>query len=465
MKFVPHWVALALCLGGAAHAQPANPTHYENLAIGASVQGGVGLGLFSKPFPIPPGQWTLVGHSVKEIAVVNMRTREPTGSVAKHDLTFKNSEPGSLLPLMFVSITGRLSNLDTGRKPCNPSTSKNQWVDNFSERSAAEVASSSAYVCASSAGLSNFKKTVTDAAASSNLWIKAALSPVAPDAHTLPDNVVLVNISASRFRGFAFDVVFFVRQEGNLSDPVYAAHLQPWIHATGLSLLAATDGSASSINLPAPFAGSVATGRPVAIDNRIQSTFTDVIPVADIRIRKTFELRSADGDNLKSSLLACIPQFGANFSLPNVPMQSVVHTTFKTAGSSRIFIVKKSMGLCLQSSSANFPIFAAEAFSGTVAPVGVSDEVVSDWNAEIARLVATKGVAQVAYQYPNQGAMSVKYWVDASNPIIIRYATEFKAQGAWVPQIFDAVFSDTGLTAVQSINVNAKGEGKKDVPF
>lgn len=465
MRAVSLFLSLALCCGASVQAQNPKPIHYEDLEVGTVIQGGIGLGIFTKPFPMPPGQWTVVGRNVSTIPLVNSRTRESSGSISKYDLTLKSGEPGGMLPAMVLSITGRLTNLDPGTKPCNPSTSKTQWTDTFSDRTPADIASSGAFVCASSVGVSNFKKVVADAATSSNAWVKSALSPLAPDAYTLPDNAVMVNISASRYRGYTFDVVFFVKQEGNLSDPVYAAHLQPWIHATGLSLLTSTDGSASSINLPVPFAGSVATGRPVAIDNRVQSTFTDVVPVADIRIRKTFELRSADGDNLKSSLLACIPQFGANFKLPDVPMQSVVHTTFKAAGSSKIFIAKNSMGLCLQSSSANFPIFAAEAFSGTVAPVGVSDEVVSDWNAEIARLVATKGVAQVAYQYPNQGAMSVKYWVDASNPIVIRYATEFKAQGAWVPQTFDAVFADTGLTAVQSINVSAKGEGKKDVPF
>lgn len=465
MRFAAICLSFFLCHAGSMHAETVSPTHYENLEVGAVVQGGIGLGIFSKPFPMPPGQWTLVRHNVKDIPLVNTRTRETSGSISQHDFTFKNSEPGSMLPLLALSITGRLTNLDQGKKPCNPSTSKSQWVDSFSERTAADVASSGAYVCATSVGFSNFKKVVADAALSSNAWVKAALSPLASEAFSLPENAVLVNISASRYKGYNFDAVFFVKQEGNLSDPAYAAHLQPWIHATGLSLLAATDGSASSISLPASFPGAVLSGRSVAIDNRVQSTFTDVIPLADLRIRKTADLKDVTGDNLRAQLLFCIPQFGQNYTLPNVPMQSVVHSTFKVAGSSRIFIVKNSMGLCLQSSSANFPIFAADAFGDTVVPVGVSDDIVSDWNAEIARLVATKGSAYVAYLYPNQAVTAVKYWVEASNPVIIRYATEFKAQGAWVPQAFDTVFADTGLTVVKSVNVNTKGEGKRDVPF
>lgn len=121
--------------------------------------------------------------------------------------------------------------------------------------------------------------------------------------------------------------------------------------------------------------------------------------------------------------------------------------------------------MCLQSSSANFPIFAAEAFNGTVTPEGVSDEVVADWNTQIARLVATKGSAYVAYAYPNQGALAVKYRLDAHNPIVIRYATEYKAPGSWTPKTFDSVFTDPGITGVKSTNVNANGEGKKDLPF
>ncbi len=463
MKFVSFGVALALCWGATAHAQSTRPTHYEDLAVGTTVQEGLGLGMFAKPFPMPPGKWTLLQHSVKDIPVFNTRTREASGSVAKHDLTFKNSEPGGMVPLMFVSITGRLSNLDNGKKPCNPSTNKNQWVDNFSDLSKAEVASYSAFVCATSVGLSNFKKMVVDAPSSSSPWVKAVLSPVAPEASTLPDNVLLVNINASRFRGFAYDVVFFVRQEGNLSDPAYAAHVQPWIHATGLSLLASTEGGASSMALPLPYADAAA--KPVRIDNRVQSTFTDTVPLSDIRIRKTFDLIDLTADDLKAQLVACIPQFDRNFAPPNVPMQSVVSTMFKISGSSKTFVLKKSKGLCLQSSSNNYPIFAAEAFAGMVTPVGVSEEVVSDWNAQIARLVAIKGTATVAYPHPDHGAMAVKFWMDATNPIMIRYSAQFKGQAEWNPQSFDLVLTDPGLTAATPVNIDAKGLGKKDAPF
>ena len=61
--------------------------------------------------------------------------------------------------------------------------------------------------------------------------------------------------------------------------------------------------------------------------------------------------------------------------------------------------------------------------------------------------------------------VAVRYWVDASAPLVIRYATQFKRSGDWDMANFDAVFADPAMTSVASTNLNAQGEGKKDLPF
>jgi len=461
MKFLQCLLFSVLWLAGTAQAQ----THYEQLDVGAVVHGGIGLGVFSKPFPMPPGQWTVVARNIKEIPLINSRTREASGSISKYDLTLKNGEPGSMLPLMVFTVTGRLTNLDAGLKPCNPSTNKNQWVDTFPERYPAEVASSDAFVCATSVGISNFKKFVADAAVHNNPWVKSTLSPISSEAYTLPDNAVLVSVSASRYKGYNIDVAFFVKQEGNLTDPAYASHLKPWVHATGLSVVAVVANNATTFSLPTPFPGAVKGSVTAVIDNSVQSTAADATPVADIQIRKKFDLLEVRPDNLRATLLNCIPQMASNINTIEAPPPSVISAVYKTTGSSRIFILKKTQGLCLQTSASNFPIFAAEAFQGTVKPVGVSDEVVADWFTQLAGLVARQGSANVAYQYNNQNAVAVRYWVDASAPLVIRYTTQFKRNGDWDMANFDAVFADPAMTSVASTNLNAQGEGKKDLPF
>lgn len=461
MKIVQFLLLSVLWLAGTAQAQ----THYEQLEVGAVVQGGIGLGIFSKPFPMPAGQWTVVGRNVNEIPLINRRTREPSGSISKYDLTLKNGQPGSMLPLMVLTVTGRLTNLDAGMKPCNPSISKNQWVDSFSDRPPAESASFGAVVCATSVGVSNFKKLVADAAVHNNAWVKSTLSPVSSEAYTLPDNAVLVSVSASRYKGYTIDVAFFVKQEGNLTDPAYASHLKPWVHATGLSLLAVVENNATTFSLPTPFPGAVEGSTAAVIDNRVQSTLADVTPVGDMQIRKKFDLLEVRPDNFRATLLNCIPQFSRNINTIELPPASVLNATYKAAGSSRLFVLKKTVGVCLQTSSANFPIFAAEAFQGIVKPMGVSEEVVAEWNTQIAGLVARQGSAQVAYQYPNQNVLTVRYWVEASAPLVIHYATQFRPKGEWDKQAFDALFADAALTTVASSNHNEKGEGKKDLPF
>lgn len=460
MKITQSLVGLiVLLVAQAAQAQ----THYEQLEVGATVQGWIGLGMFSKPYPLPPGSWVVAGRTVRDIPLVSSQSKEPAGSVPRYDLTLKNAQPGSMLPLMVVSITGRLTNLSLGTKPCNPSVDKNKWVDTLVERP--NSVSAGVQGCAVSFGISNFKKYVADAAVNDNAWMRSVLSPMSSEAYTLPDNALMVSVAAGRFRGHNIEGAFFVRQEGNLFDPAYASHMKPWVHATGLSLLATVDNNAATLDLPTPFPAATNAGKLMEIDNRAMSAFSDVVPVGNLQIQKKFDLVEVRPDNFRAVLLNCIPEFASNIHTFELPPPAVQRAIYKAGGVSRQFILKKTVGLCLRSSSANFPVLAAEAFLGTVTPQGVSDELVAEWNTQIATLIARQGRAHVAYQYGNQSAMLVKYWVDPGSPLTIRYTTQYKSQGEWDKQAVEAVFADAALTAVVSSNGNAKGEGRKDLPF
>ena len=56
-------VALAFSLQ--VHAQ----TRYDKIEVGTTLSGGIGLGLFTKPLPLPPGEWVVVNKSGGSVGV------------------------------------------------------------------------------------------------------------------------------------------------------------------------------------------------------------------------------------------------------------------------------------------------------------------------------------------------------------------------------------------------------------
>jgi hypothetical protein len=441
-------------------------TTYDKLEMGAVVQGAIGLGIFAKPLPLPEGQWKVMGRTVTEIPLVNSRDKSNAGSVSRYLISLKNGDQSSLLPAMIVSITDRRTNVDLGGGLCNAGNVQNQLTDSFSDRPSTRL-----FGCANSLGVSNFRKLAAGASSSSNPWVKMNLAGFADDAYTLPDNVVLVDIAASRFRGQDVNVTFLLKQEGNLNDPAYANHLKPWVHAAGLSLLAVVDNNAATIALPKPFGSAISpngvsnSNSPVQINNQVQSTFTDVIPLKAIRIQSHFDTVEVTPANFREMLLQCIPQIGTNPNAIALPPASVVNATYASASSSRIFLLKKSSGLCLYRSSTNFPIFAGDAFIATVNPVGVPDDVADRWNKQLATLVAQQGMARVAFIFNNGNAAMAKYWINPSTPLELNYTSQQKSAGEWESQELDARFSDAALTSVSLTNANTKGEGKKKFPY
>ena len=452
---------MAVAFSGSVHAQ----THYEELTVDAAVQSTLSMGFFNKPYPLPPGQWVVASHSVKDLQLINTRTGESAGTVARHDVTLKNVQPDAMIPLMVISITGQRTTLEASNRPCTPSSDKNTWVTSLARNSASMPSRSDTVGCTTSFGISNFKTFVANAATSPNAWTKLNLSSVVSIAPTLPTSAVSIQISTSRNRGYSIDTIFFVRQEGNLYDPAYANHLKPWVQATGMSLLDAVENKIAAVNLPLPFAAGTSADTPIAIDNRVQSSLTDVVPLDAIQIPKKFDLVEVHADNFRAVLVNCLPPFANNSAGTNFPTVNVMQTVYKAANSSRQFILKKNTGLCLYSSSANFPIFAAQTLKETVKPVGVSDEQITQWNSQIAALIARQGRAYVAYAYPGKNVTVAKFWVDTTAPLVIHYSTQDIPQSAFQPKSFDTIFSDPLLSAVTTVNANASGEGRIDVLF
>lgn len=442
----------------AAQAQ----TTYDQLETGAIVQGAVGMGVFSKAMPLPGGPWKLVSRKVIETPLINSRDKTPSGSLSSYLLTLRNLEQNSLVPLVALSITEQRSNFDQGASPCVGSNNRNQWFDDFSEK-----AGNGGVGCATSTGVSNFRKMLADAATSSNAWVKNNLQALADQANSLPDNVVVVEINARRFRGKSLRVAFILRQEANLTDTAYAAHLKPWIHATGLALLAVVENDAASIAMPTPFATPESAKGLAAtpINNQVQSSLAEAVALKDIRIPSHFDFVDVTAANFREVLLQCLPQFAANATATQMPPPAAVSAVYAGAQTAPLFVLKKSKGLCVHRSASNFPIFAADEFLETITPAGVADSVIDRWNQRIAELIARKGEARIAYVFGDGHASIATYWVHASQPLELHYAARPKAIGEWEQQDVDARFADPALVAVNLVNADTKGEGKKSLPY
>jgi hypothetical protein len=439
---------------------------YDKLEVGAMVQDAIGLGFFVRPFPLPEGQWKVMARTVTEMPLVNSRTNSRAGSVDRYLISLKNNDQNSLLTAMIVSITDRRANLDLTGGTCNSANVQNQLTDAFSDRS-----ENGLFACAISVGMSNFRKLVAGASRSDNAWVKMNLAGFSEAAASFPDNVVVVDIAARRYRGQNLNVSYLIRQEGNLNAPAYANHLKPWVHATGLSILSVVENKAATIALPKPFIPSTSTNEvsngnsSVQINNQVQSTFSDAVPLNTIKIQSHFDFVDVTPANFREVLLMCIPKLAANSKSLELPRVNAANTTYAISNSSRMFLLKNTSGLCVSRSSTNFPIFAGDAFMGTANPVGVPDDVADRWSKQLATLLAEKGVAGVAYTFSNGDASIVQYWVNPSAPLELNYTSQQKKAGEWESQELDARFSDAALTSLSLINTNAKGEGKKKFPY
>jgi hypothetical protein len=447
-------VLAALVLGFhlvAAHAQ----LYYDSLAAGMTVEGSVGLGFFSKPLVLPEGQWKIAARKVVDIPLVRGRTavKESAGTIPQYVFTLRNADLNAVIPVMVLSITGRLTNLGHGLVPCPPATPY-EWVERLP--GAAET-------CARTFTMPGFRKMVSQGPRSDNPWVKANLDGITEDIDKLPDNVTVTQVSGTIWAGFMITTTYFLKQEGNLSDPTYAQYLQPWIHDAAVSLMAALKNDPAKLGVPKGFASVIPLNTAPAYKQPANYRIADAVPLKDIKIEPHFDFKSVDNTNFKEELLGCIPNAPSNFA--NMPLTAGHSATYKNILSPKIFFVKNGKAVCLNRSTAGFTIFAADAFLNTVNPMGVPEYVAMEWMTQIADLVARSGVAKVAYRFRNGNAMVSRYWVDPGKPEEINFSTVMKISTEWAEKDNDVTLEHLALTAVSSNGTNAEGGGRKGFPF
>lgn len=177
----------------------------------------------------------------------------------------------------------------------------------------------------------------------------------------------------------------------------------------------------------------------------------DFVPISQVQITSRFNTAEVTREALQFEINKCIPQLDVTSKdirerLKKFPSNDLWEV--KHASSANIFLLHQKTAICLQKSSENFTIFSAEAFFNTVNPQGVPPEVTDQWYKKIALLIATKGVAEVAYVLGNGNAFSVRYWSEKSHPSGLFYSGVLKTAEAWEAKHFDTLFFHPKLMSV-----------------
>lgn len=177
----------------------------------------------------------------------------------------------------------------------------------------------------------------------------------------------------------------------------------------------------------------------------------DYVPIGKVQIESRFVTVEVTKETLGIEANKCVRPLNSNSQsiqkqLKDFPNKNMV--IFGHASSANRFLLHQTTAVCLQKSSEKFPIFAAEAFFDTTNPKGVPPDVVDGWYKQIALLIATKGVAKVAYVFANGNAFSVSYWVEPPSESGLYYSSTFKKAGTWETEKLDAQFTHPTLTSL-----------------
>ena len=222
-------------------------TNYEKIEVGSVLKAGIGLGSFTKPIPLPDGDWLVVSKRVEDISLTISR-RSSSFSTPRIWLTLKNNQPDPLVFAMVMSFTPEAPKVSWGNGKCENSNPK-VLTDDFGS-----TTSSLLYICSYASSYSGFRNRLSKAPESTNNWWKTNLTELAPYAKEFPDNVLWVDVFGNQHLGKYHSFAFLLKREGDTStDAMYADHIKKWVHATGLSLGKVLENNAAELVLPTAY--------------------------------------------------------------------------------------------------------------------------------------------------------------------------------------------------------------------
>ena len=212
-------------------------TSYKDIEVGTVLQTGIGLGAFTKPLPLPEGEWLVIN---KRVETLNL-TGGSVSSAPRIVLTLKNNQPASAVFAIVMSFTPDSIRINWGNNKCELSVPKS-FADDFGYSPSAML-----YVCAKASTFDKFKNTVATTPENNNRWIKSNLTALAAYVDEVPDSALFVDVYGNRFGGKSISYTFLVKREGEISDDVaYTQFMKGWTHAAGQTLEKVLDNSSAS---------------------------------------------------------------------------------------------------------------------------------------------------------------------------------------------------------------------------
>jgi len=248
---------LIAVLCGLAEAQ----TAYDKVEVGTLLKGGagggIGLGTFVKPLPLPEGEWLVVNKRVDGIPLTT--NGMPVTPAQFMRLTLKKNTPEGLLFAMVVEFTPDAVPIIWGTGPCT-STNPVVLFDSLDLAPGGTL-----FVCAKVFPNTNFKKTIATAAESPDVWLKNNMTAMAAYPDDVENNALSVSVTGSRDRGRRIGYFFFAKREGDIAkDPAYAKHVKDWLRSLGLSLRKMLENDATMFELPKAYVAGSAVAPELA---------------------------------------------------------------------------------------------------------------------------------------------------------------------------------------------------------
>lgn len=228
-----------------SHAQVA----YDKIEVGTTLTAsGIALGLFSKPIPLPEGQWEVVSKHEEALSLTGGRSDSP-GTTPRVSLTLRNLDrQGGPLFAMALNFTPNSLPINWGNQPCTTDNPVG-LVDDFGLNASAML-----FACARGDAIANFRQLLASAPNHPNSWVKSTLASLTPYASDFPVSAVLVNVYGNKFRGKSMGITFLLRADANLDASLaYRSHLQGWIHETGTRWMKLLDNEATPLPGPATY--------------------------------------------------------------------------------------------------------------------------------------------------------------------------------------------------------------------
>jgi hypothetical protein len=179
----------------------------------------------------------------------------------------------------------------------------------------------------------------------------------------------------------------------------------------------------------------------------------------EIQIESKFDAVELTKETYGTEIKKCIPAIDADSSFIRDIIKDFPVNGFRKIRNSEmpsVFVAHQRTAFCLKLTPGKHPIYATEAFIGTVSPGGPPEKVVEGWYRQIATLIAQKGSARIAYAFANGNAFIANYSVEADSPEKLLYSAEFRKAGDWESEKLDTRFTHASLSTVTVSKWNDK---------